>query len=143
MKDWDESKFYPSAPSIGERMTFSRPYNTMLCEESVSTKTKVPKQVQDKDEAGVLLTDSISGDPIMITVEVEEDIVTQVPVYGTKWVVTDETKQKMVLGKYERKVRELEKKWNKCQEDKKLVLAMIWGQLDDDTQAQMLSLIHI
>ena len=138
MKDWDESKFYPSAPSIGERMTFSRPYNTVLCEESVTKEMKVRKQVQDIDEAGNLLVDGTTGDPIMKTVEVVEDVVTQVPIYGTKWVVTDETKQKMVLGKHERKVRELEKKWNKCQEDKKLVLAMIWGQLDDDTQAQMI-----
>ena len=138
MKDWDESRFYPSAPSIAERMTFSRPYNTVLCEESVTKKMKVRKQVQDIDEAGNLLVDGTTGDPIMTTVEVVEDVVTQVPIYGTKWVVTDETKQKMVLGKYERKVRELEKKWNKCQEDKKLVLAMIWGQLDDDTQAQMI-----
>ena len=35
-------------------------------------------------------------------------------------------------------VRELEKKWYRCQEEKKLVIDMIWGQLDDDTQAQMI-----
>ena len=44
MKDWDESRFYPSDPSIAERMTFSRPYNTVLCEESVTKKMKVRKQ---------------------------------------------------------------------------------------------------
>ena len=41
------------------------------------------------------------------------------------------------MGKYERTVRELEKKWHRCQEEKKLVIDMLWGQLDDDTQAQM------
>jgi len=137
MKDWDENRFYPAAPTDAERMAFSRPYNTLLCEESVTKRGKVRKQVQDTDQLGTPLKKS-NGDPIMKTVEVIENIVTQVPIYGTKWVVTDETKQKMVLGKYERKVRELEKKWNKCQEDKKLVMAMIWGQLDDDTQAQMI-----
>ena len=65
------------------------------------------------------------------------EVVKQVPVYGKKWVITDETQQKIVLGTYERAVQELEKKWNRCLEDKKLVIDMIWGQLDDDTQAQM------
>ena len=138
MKDWDENRFYPAAPTDAERMAFSRPYNTLLCEESVTKRVKVRKQVQDTDPISGTPRKKSNGDPIMKTVEVIENIVTQVPIYGTKWVVTDETKQKMVLGKYERKVRELEKKWNKCQEDKKLVMAMIWGQLDDDTQAQMI-----
>ena len=139
MKDWDENRFYPSAPTDAERMKFSRPYNTVLCEETITTPTMVSRQVQDVDpDTGDPLVESISGDPVMITRQVEENVISQVPIYGQKWVVTDEAMQKIVMGKYERKVRELEKKWNKCQEDKKLVIAMIWGQLDDDTQAQMI-----
>ena len=65
------------------------------------------------------------------------EVVRQVPVLGQKWVITDETEQKIVMGKYERAVRELEKKWHRCKDDKKLVMDMMWGQLDDDTQAQM------
>jgi len=139
MRDWDENRFYPSAPTDAERLKFSKPYNTVLCEETIVTPTMVSRQVQDVDpDTGDPLVDTITGDPVMITVDREEDVISQAPVYGTKWVVTDEAMQKIVMGKYERKVRELEKKWNKCQEDKKLVIAMIWGQLDDDTQAQMI-----
>ena len=138
MRDWDENRFYPSAPTDAERLKFSKPYNTVLCQETIVTPTMVSRQVQDVDpDTGDPLFDT-NDDPVMITRQVEEDVISQAPVYGQKWVVTDEAMQKIVMGKYERKVRELEKKWNKCQEDKKLVIAMIWGQLDDDTQAQMI-----
>ena len=58
-------------------------------------------------------------------------------VYGTKWVVTDKAEQKVVMGKYEQKVREKEKQWHWCVEHKKLLIDAVWGQLDDATQAQM------
>ena len=93
------------------------------------------KQVPKQDADGNPLVDSITGDPVMI--DETKEVVRQVPVLGQKWVITDETEQKIVMGKYERAVRELEKKWHRCQDDKKLVMDMIWGQLDDDTQAQM------
>ena len=94
----------------------------------------VVKQIQDREFDGSLSVDD-KGNPVMVDETIE--VIKQVPVYGEKWVITDETQQKIVLGKYERSVRELEKKWHRCQEDKKLVIDMIWGQLDDDTQAQM------
>ena len=49
----------------------------------------------------------------------------------------DENLQKIELSKYVRTVREKEKQWHRCQEQKKLLMAVVWGQLDDDTQAQM------
>ena len=64
-------------------------------------------------------------------------VVDNVPVVGQKWVVFDENEQKIVIGKYKRVVREKEKQWHCCQEQKKLLIAVVWGQLDDDTQAQM------
>ena len=162
MEDWDENNFYPAAPDDAERRTFSTPYQTVICNKSIVSIVKVRvqvmtnrkpatdsngaplmigKQVQDQDADGNPLTDA-NGAAVMI--DETKEVVKQVPVYGKKWVITDEIEQKIVMGTYERKVRELEKKWNRCQEDKKLVMDMLWGQLDDDTQAQMeLSLIHI
>ena len=133
MKDWVENNFYPDAPTDAERRTFSRPYNTVLCQESVTTLQQ--REVQDQDVNGDPLED-INGDPIMIMED--HEVITQVPVYGETWVITNETLQKIVIGKYKRTVQELEKKWYRCQEEKKLVIAMIWGQLDDDTQAQII-----
>ena len=156
MEDWDEATFYPGAPDDADRRTFSTPYQTVICNQAVKSIVKVRvqvtdkagklqtdsngaplmigKQIQDQDADGNLLTDS-NGAAVMI--DETKEVVKQVPVLGQKWVITDETQQKIVLGKYERGVRELEKKWNRCQEHKKLVIDMIWGQLDDDTQAQM------
>ena len=155
MEDWDVSTFYPAPPDDAVRRTFSTPYQTVICNKAVTSIVKVRvqvinngkpatdsngaplmigKQVQDRDANGNLLTD-VNGAAVMI--DETKEVVTQVPVLGKKWVITDETQQKIVPGKYERAVRELEKKWNRCQEDKKLVIDMIWGQLDDDTQAQM------
>ena len=94
----------------------------------------IGKQVQKQDANGNPITDA-NGAAVMI--DETKEVVKQVPIFGKKWVVTDETQQKIVLGKYERAVRELEKKWHRCKDDKKLVMDMIWGQLDDDTQAQM------
>ena len=37
MKDWVEHTFYPNPPSDAERMKFSKPYRTVLCQESVTT----------------------------------------------------------------------------------------------------------
>ena len=82
------------------------------------------REVQDQDENGNPLED-LNGDAIMI--QVDHEVLSQRPVYGEKWVVTDESLQKIVMGKYERTVRELEKKWHRCQEEKKLVIDMIWG----------------
>ena len=45
-------------------------------------------------------------------------MVTNVPVVGQKWVVFDENEQKIVQGKYKREVREKEKQWHCCQEQK-------------------------
>ena len=41
------------------------------------------------------------------------------------------------MGKYKQNVWEKEKQWHRCQEHKKLLITTIWGQLDDDTQAEM------
>ena len=120
MKDWVENNFYPDAPTDAERRTFSRPYNTVLCQESVTTLQQ--REVQDQDVNGDPLED-INGDPIMIMED--HEVITQVPVYGEKWVITNETLQKIVIGKYKRTVQELKKKWYCCQEEKKLVIAMI------------------
>lgn len=49
----------------------------------------------------------------------------------------DKNLQKIELSKYNRAVWEKEKQWYRCQEQKKLLMAVVWGQLDDDTQAQM------
>ena len=46
-------------------------------------KTIVPREVQDQDENGVPLLD-VNDDPVMIMVDEEVDVVTQVPVYGQK-----------------------------------------------------------
>ena len=100
----------------------------MLCQETVTTIE--PQEVQRQDADGNPLED-LNGDAIMVFED--HEVHTQQPVYGEKWVVTDESLQKIVIGKYEQTVRELEKKWYRCQEEKKLVIDMIWGQLDDDT----------
>ena len=83
------------------------------------------KQVQKQDADGNPVTDA--NGPVYI--DQTKVVVKQVPIFGEKWVVTDETQQKIVLGKYERCVRELEKKWHRCKDDKKLVMDMMWGQL--------------
>ena len=61
---------------------------------------------------------------------------------GDEWVVFNKNLQKIVMGKYKRNVREKEKQWYRCQEHKKLLIAAIWGQLDDDTQAKMELLVN-
>ena len=114
MKDWVENTFYPNAPSDAERRTFSKPYRTVLCQETVTTIE--PREVQRQDANGNPLED-LNGDAIMVFED--HEVHTQRPVYGEKWVVTNETLQKIVIGKYERTVRELEKKWYRCQEEKK------------------------
>ena len=128
MKDWVEHTVYPDPPSDAEQRTFSQPYRTVLCQETVTTVEQ--REVQSQDANGNPLED-VTGQPIMVLED--HKVISQQPVYGEKWVVTNETLQKIVIGKYERTVRELEKKWYRCQEEKKLVIDMIWGQLDDDT----------
>ena len=132
MEDWDEATFYPGAPDDADRRTFSTPYQTVICNKSVVSIEKVRvqvtdstgklvtdskgaplmvgKQIQDQDADGNLLVDG-AGDPIMI--DETKEVIKQVPMLGEKWVITDETQQKIVLGKYERSVRELEKKWHR------------------------------
>ena len=70
-------------------------------------------------------TVAANGDPI------------ETPIVGTKWVVTDKPLQKVVMGAYEQKVCEKEMQWNHCVEHKKLLIDAVWGQLDDNTQAEM------
>ena len=48
-----------------------------------------------------------------------------------KWVMFNKTPKMIELGKYKCKVQEQEKKWNKCQENKKLLMATIYLQLCD------------
>ena len=131
MEDWDEVDFYPDPPDDAARKAFSMPYRTVLCNKTVTSTEKVliqaldsagksrtdnegapimvVKRIQDRGLDGSLSVDA-QGDPVMIDETIE--VVKQVPVYGEKWVITDETQQKIVLGKYERSVRELEKKWH-------------------------------
>ena len=138
MEDWDVSTFYPAPPNDTVRRTFSTPYQTVICNQAVKrvekvlvpmmtvgtvTTPSVPrtngngspmmtvKQVQKQDADGNPVTDA--NGPVMI--DQTKVVVKQVPIFGEKWVVTDETQQKIVLGKYERSVRELEKKWHRCQ----------------------------
>ena len=156
MEDWDMSNYYPAPPDDSVRKTFSTPYQAVIYNQAVKRIEKV--QVQAQDSAGKPRTNS-QGAPIMVVQQIQDrhddgslkfdsdldpimvdetvEVVRQVPVLGQKWVITDETEQKIVMGKYERAVRELEKKWHRCKDDKKLVMDMMWGQLDDDTQAQM------
>ena len=96
MKDWNKSTFYPDAPSGAEKRKFSRPYMTELCKETVTTIER--REVEDLDDDGNPRTD-LNGDVIMI--EVDHEVRTEWPVYGEKWVVTNETLQKIVIGKYE------------------------------------------
>ena len=113
MEDWNAKTFYPKPPDDTVRRTFSTPYRVELCVEDVTTSVT---------DAGTGVT-TVTHTPTFV--------------YGDKWVVFDENLQKIELGKYEREVREKEKQWNRCQEQKKLLMAVVWGQLDDDTQAQM------
>ena len=103
--DWKESTFFPSAPSDAERRTFSQPYITELCVETVTTVAQ--RMVPDLDADGNEITD-FNGN----VQQVEEDynVYTQQSILGEKWVVTDESLQKIVIGKYKQIVRELEKK---------------------------------
>jgi hypothetical protein len=112
MEDWDESTFYPNPPSTRIRLTFSTPYRVQLCMEDVAS--------QVTDAQGNVST-----------------VYTATPRMGTKWVVFDENLQKIKLSKYDQAVWEKEKQWHRCQEQKKLQMAVVWGQLDDDTQSQM------
>ena len=137
MKDWVEVDFSPDPPDYAERMAFSKPYRTVLCQETITTMES--RQVQDEDKNGDPLEDS-TGKAVMISKDFP--VHKERPVYGEKWVVTDETLQKITMGKYKRTVWELEKKWHRCQEEKKLVIDMLWSQLDDDTQAQMDARTH-
>ena len=86
MKDWVENNFYPDAPSDAERRTFSQPYRTVLCQETVTTIES--REVQSQDADGNPLED-ITGQPIMVLED--REVLTQRPVYGEKWVVTNET----------------------------------------------------
>jgi hypothetical protein len=106
-EDWDETLFYPVQPTDVEKATFAKKYRTLLC---------------------VNFVEDTSVNP---------PVNTSADVYGDKWVVFDEAVQKVVMGKYERKVREKEKQWHRCVEHKKLLIDAVWGQLDDATQAQM------
>ena len=123
MEDWDEATFYPGAPDDADRRTFSTPYQTVICNQAVTSivKVRIPvldsagkptkdskgvplmvgKQIQDQDADGNLLTDS-NGAAVMI--DETKEVVKQVPILGVKWVIIDETQQKIVLGKYERAV---------------------------------------
>jgi len=107
LKDWDETTFYPAQPTDVEKATFAKKYRTLLCVNVVEDTTVNPPVNNSTD------------------------------VYGDKWVVFDEAIQKVVMGKYEQKVREKEKQWHRCVEHKKLLIDAVWGQLDDATQAQM------
>ena len=71
------------------------------------TPMMIGKQVQKQDADGNPITDA-NGAAVMI--DETKVVVKQVPVLGQKWVITDETQQKIVMGTYEQAVRELEKK---------------------------------
>ena len=113
MQDWDELTFYPKPPDDATRKKFSTPYNVKICTESVKSRDG----------------NDITGLPKFKFVDEEH--------FATKWHMIDENLQKIELGKYDRAVREKEKQWHRSQEQKKLLIAVVWGQLDDDTQAQM------
>ena len=125
MEDWDVSTFYPAAPDDTVRRTFSTPYQTVICNQAVKSIVKVQvrvmtpatattpatpatnsdgtpmmigKQVQKQDANGVPITDA-SGTAVMI--DETKEVVKQVPILGQKWVITDETQQKIVMGTYE------------------------------------------
>ena len=108
MENWDEGTFYPDPSTDTLKDKFSQKYCTQLCVEHTVT---VNEQGNNVD--------------------------VDTPVMGDKWVVFDKNLQKIVMSKYKRNVQEKEKQWNWCQEHKKLLLAAVWSQLDDDTQAQM------
>ena len=114
MQDWDADTFYLDPPDDTKKRTFFHPYRVELCVESVDTVTG---------------QDPTTGDDIITT--------TLEPRMGNKWVVFDENLQQITLSKQEREVQEKEKQWHWCQEHKKLPIAAVWGQLDDDTQAKM------
>ena len=48
MEDWDEVNFYPNPPDDVDRRSFSKPYRTVLCQETITTIEK--QKVQKKDE---------------------------------------------------------------------------------------------
>ena len=64
MKDWVEVDFYPDPPSDAKRRKFSKPYRTVLCQETVTTIE--PREVPRLSDDGNPLVDSISGDAIMV-----------------------------------------------------------------------------
>ena len=84
-QDWEEKSFYPEPSDDAIRKKFSTPYNVLICTKSVRT--------ADGNDT--------NGNPKFKMVDVDR--------FGTKWHVFDENKQKLVLGKYERGVREKEK----------------------------------
>ena len=49
MKNWDKRTFYPKAPSEDKRRTYSKPYRTLLCQETVTTIKTREVQAQDAD----------------------------------------------------------------------------------------------
>ena len=111
VEDWREATFYPNPPNDVTKRRFSRQYRVEVCVESVRSEVLVE---------GVITT-----------------VHTPTSRFGNKSVMFDKNLQKIVLGKHKREVREKEKQWNRCQEHKKLLFAAVWGQLDDDNQAQM------
>ena len=106
LEDWDESTFYPDPPDVDKRKTYSTPYQTEICKESKKQTKK--RQVPKKD----LMTGADFKDKAGNVVMVEEDyeVIVETPILGTKWIVTDENLQKIIMGKYEREMREKEKK---------------------------------
>ena len=77
-EDWDETIFYPTPPTDAQKATFATKYRTLLCVNVVE--------------------DTSVNPPVNNSIDV----------YGNKWVMFDEAIQKVVMGKYERKVREKE-----------------------------------
>ena len=59
------------------------------------------------------------------------------PIMVDKEIITNQYLMNLALGKYDRERKEKEKKWNNCQRDKKSVITVIRGQLDDDTLAEL------
>ena len=108
MEDWNATTFFEDPLDDIVKRTFSQLYKTQLC----------IKRVVTRDSNNAIVN-------------------TDTPVMGQKWVLFDKNIQKIVMGKYKREVREEKKQWNRCKEHKKLLIAAIWGQFDDDTQARM------
>ena len=74
-EDWDQTTFCPNPPDEATKRKLSMPYRTQLCVERVDTE----------------ITHPTSGEVTIVT--------TDVPCIGTKWVVFDKNKQKIVMGK--------------------------------------------